>query len=77
MEFDRVAASEGDTVSFVSFVRDYSDDSRTLTANELRAAGTDYPDWVRERYLQGARTPTSSADPGHGRSHPAERVDTL
>ena len=46
---------EGEKVSFVSFVRDYSDDSRTLTANELRAAGTDYPDWVRERYLQGGR----------------------
>ena len=46
---------EGERVSFESFVRDYSDDSRTLTANELRAAGIDYPDWVTERYLQGGR----------------------
>jgi transglutaminase-like putative cysteine protease len=56
MEFTETLR-EGDTVTFVSFVRDYSEGSRTLTANDLRAAGTEYPPWVRDRYLQGRGNP--------------------
>ncbi len=43
----------GDSVEVDSWVRDYSPDSHSLTANELRAAGDDYPGWT-DRYLQGA-----------------------
>jgi transglutaminase-like putative cysteine protease len=45
----------GERVSVESWVRDYSPDGSTLTANELREAGSGYPDWVMERYLQGTQ----------------------
>ncbi len=47
---DGSMAVEGYEVS--SAVRDYSDGPDSLTASQLRRAGTDYPRWVRERYLQ-------------------------
>ncbi len=53
LTFDAPLA-EGDSVAVDAWVRDYSPDARSLTANELRAAGEDYPDWI-DRYLQGAQ----------------------
>ncbi len=53
LTFDEPLA-QGDSVVVDSWVRDYSLDGRSLTANELRAAGADYPGWT-DRYLQGAR----------------------
>jgi Transglutaminase-like superfamily/Domain of unknown function (DUF4129) len=47
---DGSTAVEGYEVS--SAIRDYSDGPDRLTASQLRSAGTDYPRWVRERYLQ-------------------------
>ena len=44
----------GETVVVESFVRDYSPDGRSLTANQLRASAEfEYPLWT-EKYLQGA-----------------------
>ena len=43
----------GDGVTVDAWVRDYSRDASSLTANALQGAGTDYPDWVTDRYLQG------------------------
>lgn len=45
---------EGDEVRVTSFVHDYRRGGEGLTASQLRAAGQRYPDWVRQRYLQGA-----------------------
>jgi hypothetical protein len=44
---------EGKDVRFVSFVRDYTADATSLTANELRSAGNAYPEWLRSKYLHG------------------------
>ena len=55
---DRIAYAdvldEGESVRFTSSTRDYSPDSDSLTANDLRSATDDYPEWVLERYLDGA-----------------------
>lgn len=55
--FDEPLAS-GDSVVIDAWVRDYSPDASSLTANQLREAGDDYPDWV-DRYLQGTETEIS------------------
>ena len=43
-----------DEVRFLSWVHDYEGGPDSLTASELRAAGTDYPEWVSAVYLDGA-----------------------
>jgi transglutaminase-like putative cysteine protease len=84
----RDPVDEGDRVEMVSYVRDYSDDATTLTANQLRAAGDAYPAWVEDRYLQGqgderiagrnverfvARIRRSSADNAYDRALEVQR----
>jgi len=55
---DEIAYAEvlerDDPVVITSWVRDYSDDSQTLTAADLRNATGEDPAWVLDKYLQGA-----------------------
>ncbi len=50
----RAPLDEGDEVSVTSYVHDYRVGGEGVTANQLRAASTDYPAWVTDKYLRGA-----------------------
>ena len=74
---ENVASGEGYAVA--SAAHDYGDGSGTLTAAELRAAGTEYPGWI-DRYLRvdagasGPRTVAKAAEVAE-QAASLERVD--
>jgi len=48
------ALKEDQSYTLESSVRDYGGGTESLTEYDLQTAGDGYPDWVTERYLQGA-----------------------
>ncbi len=64
----------GDAVVIDAWVRDYSPDADSLTANELREAGEDYPEWIG-RYLQGTEPEISGQLVAREGRRIAERFD--